>query len=45
MPRLPINGIGDDLDSILELDDALADDAENRLRNERGSDEGSEFDA
>ena len=38
LPGLSINGIEDDLDSILELDDALAEArCQNRLRNERGS--------
>ena len=36
LPRLPLNGIKDDLDSILELDeDALADDAERRQHNNK----------
>ena len=37
LPRLPLNDVEDDLDSILELDDALADDAECRQHDERGS--------
>ncbi len=45
LPRLPINGVEDDLDSTLELDEALAEDAEYRLYQDAGgSDNESEFD-
>ena len=42
LPRLPVNGVEDDLESTLELDEALAEAAKCRLRHD--SDNDSDFD-
>ena len=38
LPKLPIDGVEDDLDSIIELDEALAGDSENLLGAESDGD-------